>query len=109
MFFAGGSGILNSIRHVWQWKEEAMLCEIHMHDFKSHFQQYFLAYCTGPVSVYLAMACHCRLLSHLTVFSLFVQFKTTLKSHENYVFLDPFSSMAIFPQNNEKKTRILYW
>ena len=25
-FFAGGSGILNSNWHVWQWKEEAMLC-----------------------------------------------------------------------------------
>ena len=30
--------------HVWQWKEEAMLCKIHiMRDFKSHFQQNFLA------------------------------------------------------------------
>ena len=28
--------------------------------------------------------------------------KTTIKSHENYVFLYPFSSMAISPQNNEK-------
>ena len=25
-FFSGGSGILNSNWHVWQWKEEAMLC-----------------------------------------------------------------------------------
>ena len=25
-FFAGTSSILNSNRHVWQWKEEAMLC-----------------------------------------------------------------------------------
>ena len=56
-FFAGNSSILNSIRHVWQWEEEAMLCKIHMHDFKSHFQQEFLAYCTRPVSVHLAMAC----------------------------------------------------
>ena len=55
-FFAGGSGILNSTRHMWQCKEEAM-CEIHMHDFKSHFQKDFLAYCTSPVSVHLAMAC----------------------------------------------------
>ena len=43
LFSAGGSGILNSNWHVWQWKEEAMLCEIHMCDFKSHFQQDFLA------------------------------------------------------------------
>ena len=34
---------------------EVMLCEIHMHDFKSHFQQDFLAYCTRPVIVHLAM------------------------------------------------------
>ena len=25
-------------QHVWQWKEEAMLCWIHMRNFKSHFQ-----------------------------------------------------------------------
>ena len=53
--FAGGSGILNSDWHVWQRKEEAMLCKIHMHDFKSHFWQDFLAYCTRLVSVHLAM------------------------------------------------------
>ena len=57
LFFAGGSDILNSNWHVWQWKEEAMLCEIHMRNFKSHFQQDFLAYCTRPVSEHLAMAC----------------------------------------------------
>ena len=33
-----------------------MLCKIHMHDFKSRFQQSFLAYCTRPVSVHLVMA-----------------------------------------------------
>ena len=43
LFLAGVSGILNSNWHVWQWKEVAMLCEIHMCDFKSHFQQDFLA------------------------------------------------------------------
>ena len=57
LFFAGSSSILNSNRHVWQWKEEAMLCESHMHDFKSHFRWDFLAYCTRPVSVHLAIAC----------------------------------------------------
>ena len=35
------------------------------------------------------------------VFNLFAQFKTT-RSHENYVFLYPFSSMAISPKINEK-------
>ena len=34
-------------------------------------------------------------------FSLFAQFKTTTISHENYVFLYPFSNMAISPQINE--------
>ena len=56
-FFAGGRGILNSNQHVWQWKEEAMLCEIHMRDFRSHFWWDFLAYCTRPISVHLVMAC----------------------------------------------------
>ena len=47
----------------------------------------------------------CALAAHLTVFLSFAQFnfKTTTKSHENYVFLYPFSSMAISPQNNGKK------
>ena len=38
-----------------------------------------------------------------TVFQFFfAEFKTTTISHENYVFVCPFSSMAIPPQNNEK-------
>ena len=49
LFFAGGSGILNSNQHMWQWKEEAM-SKIHMCEFKSHFRQDFLAYCTRPVT-----------------------------------------------------------
>ena len=36
-FFAGGSGILNSNQHMWQSKEDAMLCEIHVCDLKSNF------------------------------------------------------------------------
>ena len=75
-----------------------MLCEIQMCDFKFHFLQDFLAYCTQPVSVHLAMACVGCLFKF---FSLFAQFKST-KSHENYVFLYPFFNMAISPQNNEK-------
>ena len=48
----------------------------------------------------------CRLLIQ-QFFSLFAQFKTT-KSHENYVFLYPFSNMAIFlPPNNKKMYFIL--
>ena len=101
LFFTGGSSILNSNWHMWQWKEEAMLCEIHMRNFRSHFQQDFLAYQyhTRPVSVHLVMArIGCSVNSF---FSLFAQFKTTRKSHENYVFLYPFSNMAISPQNND--------
>ena len=78
-FFAGSSSILNSIRHVWQWKEEALLCQICMHNFKSHFQSDFLAYCTRaskcafsdgtrPVSVHLAMACVSCLFNSFSVF-----------------------------------------
>ena len=63
----------------------------------THAQQDLLAYCTRPVSVHLVMACTgCSFNS----FCLFAQFKTT-KSHENHVFLYPFSSMAISPQNND--------
>ena len=56
-FFVGGNGILNSNQHMQQWKEEAILCEIHMHNFESHCQQDFLVYRTRPVSVHLTMAC----------------------------------------------------
>ena len=41
-------------------------------------------------------------------FSLFAQFKTTTKSHENYVFLYLLSNMAISPQNNERKKPVFY-
>ena len=74
-----------------------MLCKIHMRDFKSHFHQDFLAYCTRPVSMHLVIVCR---LFIQQFFSLFAQFKTT-KSHENYVFLYPFSNMTISPQNND--------
>ena len=107
-FFAGDSSILNSNQHVQQWKEEAMLCEIPMCNFKSHFWQDFLAYRTRPVCVHFVMArvsssfnCLCQLLVQ-PFFNLFAQFKTTTKSHKKYVFLYPFSNMAISPQNNEK-------
>ena len=100
-FFAGGSDIASSNRQAWQWKEGAMLCKIHMHDFKSHFQWHFLAYCTSPVSVHLAVACVGCSLNSFSIFLLFKN-KTTTKSHENYVFLYPFSGMAITPQNKNK-------
>ena len=39
--------------------------------------------------------------AHSTVFkNLFAKYKTT-KSHENYVFLYPFFSVAIFARNND--------
>ena len=47
-----------------------------------------------------------------TVFQSFAQFKATTKSHENYVFLYPFSNMARPPKNNVKTvfyTGKLYW
>ena len=99
-FFAGGSGILNSNWHVWQWKEEAMLYKIHMHNFKSHFQQDFLAYCTRPVNVRLTMACvGCS-------FDIFSIFLLSLKQQQNLMKIMfsriHFSNMAIYPQNNEK-------
>ena len=77
LFLAGGSSILNSKCHVWPWKERAMLCEIHMRDFKSHFWQDFLAYHTRPVSVYLAMACVSCLFDSFSVFLL------SLKQRQN--------------------------
>ena len=64
---------------MWQWKEEAMLCEIHMRDFKSHFWWYFLAYCTRPVSVHLAMACVCCSFTSFSTFLLSV----TVKQQQN--------------------------
>ena len=51
LFSAGGRGILNSNRHVWQWKEEAMLRKICKHNFNSRFRWDFFVYCTSPVSV----------------------------------------------------------
>ena len=45
----------------------------------------------------------CRLLIR-QFFNPFAQFKTTTKSHENYVFLYPFSNMAISPKILRKKT-----
>ena len=67
----------------------------------SHFWWDFVAYCTRPVSVHLAMVCvGCSFDS----FSVFLHsLKQQQKSHENYVFLYPFSSLAISTQNDERK------
>ena len=73
---------------------------IYMNNLKSHFWWDFLAYCTRPASVNLVMAFTGCSFNSFSIF--FAQFKTTTKFHENYVFLYPFSSMAISPQNNEK-------
>ena len=78
LFFAGGSGILNFNWYMWQWKEEAMGCEIHMHNFKSHIQQDFLAYCTRPVSVHLAMACVSCSFNSFSIFLLSLKIKINL-------------------------------
>ena len=64
-----------------------------------HAQQDFLAYCTRPVSVHLAMVCAGCSFNSFSVFLL------GLKQQQNLikiVFLYPFSGMAISPQNNEK-------
>ena len=100
-FFAGGCGISNSNWHMWQWKEEAMLCKIHMRDSKSHFWQDFLAYCTGPISVHLAMACvGC-------MFNSFSIFLFSLKQQQSLMKII-FSCIHFLiwpypPKNNEKK------
>ena len=80
-FFAGGSGIWNSNQHVWQWKEEAMLCEIHMqHDFKSHRPTRFLS-----LLHYASQGAFgdgvCRLLIILTAFQSFCS--VSLKQQQN--------------------------
>ena len=56
-FFHWWHGILNSNRHMWKWKEEAMLCEYTRATSNlTHFWQDFSTNCTRPVSVHLAMA-----------------------------------------------------
>ena len=49
----------------------------------------------------------CRLLIQKK-FNLFAQLKKMTKSHENSVFQDPFSNMAISPQNDVFYTGKLY-
>ena len=72
-----------------------------MHNFKSHFQQDFLAYCTRPVSVHLAMA------SVGCSFDSFSIFLLSLKQQQNIMKI-MFSCIhfpiiiAISPENNEK-------
>ena len=60
--------MLNSNRYMWQWKKEAMSCKIHIFNFKSHFWRDFLAYCTRPVGVHLAMACVGRSFDSFSIF-----------------------------------------
>ena len=105
-FFAGGSSILNSNRHMWQWKEEAVLCKIQMRDFRSHFWWYFLAYCIRPVSVHLAMACVCCLFTSFSIFLLSVkQQQNLMKIMFSCIH---FLVWPYLPQNNGEKTSILY-
>ena len=75
-----------------------------MHNLKSHFWWDFWAYCTRPASVHLPFGDGVHRLLVWQFFNLFAQFKTsTTKSHENYVFLYPFSSTAISPPPPKKK------
>ena len=103
-FFAGGSGIFNSNWHMWQWKEEAMLCKVHMRYFRSHFQGDFLAYCTGPVSVHLAMACVGCTFNSFSIFLLSLKQQSLIKIMFSCIhFL-----IWPYPHKIMKKT-ILYW
>ena len=91
-FLAGSRGILNSKRHMWQRKEEA-LCEIHMRNFKPHFRQDFLAYCTRPVSVHLVMACvSC---SGFSTFLLSLKQQNLMKNYVIHFPAWPYGDMAI--------------
>ena len=55
-----------------------MLCEIHVCDFRSHFRQDFLAYCTRPVRVHLVMACVGSLFDNFSIFLLRLKQQQTL-------------------------------
>ena len=106
-FFAGGSGILNSNWHVWQWKEEAMLCKIPMCNFNSHFLQDFLAYRTRSVSVHLAMACVSCSFNNFSIFLL------SLKQQQNLIKIT-FSCIHVPiwpypPKLMEKKTTTVFY
>ena len=71
-----------------------------MHDFKSHFQRDFLAYCTRPVSVHLAMV------SVSCLFNSFSIFLLSLKQQQNLMKIMfsciHFPAWPYPPQNNEK-------
>ena len=73
-----------------------------------HAQLQILACCTWSVSVHLAMVCW-LLIRVLQYFSVFAQFKTATKSHENYVFWYQFSYMAISPPPPLMIYFISYW
>ena len=78
---------------------------VHMHDFKSHFQWDFLAYCTRPVSVHLATA------SVGCSFNSFSIFLLSLKQQQNLVKIMfsciHFPICPYPPQNNDKLYFIL--
>ena len=108
VFFSssGGSSILISNQHMWQWKEETMLCKVHMSDFKSHFQQDFLAYCARPVSVHLVLACvSCS-------FDSFSIFLFSLKQQQNLMKIMfsciHFPIWPYHPKTKTNKTTVFY-
>ena len=71
-----------------------------MRNFKSHFQQDFLAYCIRPVSVHLVMVRVSRSFDSFSIFLL--SFKTTAKSQENYAFLYSFPVWPYLPKIMKK-------
>ena len=71
-----------------------------MDDFRSHFQEDFLAYCTKPVRVHLAMPCIGCLFNSFSVFLLSLK----QQNRTEIIFsLYSFSNTAISPPKYEQK------
>ena len=96
-FFTGSSGILISTGMCGSGRKKQCCAKYaYMCNFKSHFQQDFLAYCTGPVRVHLAMAyVGCS-------FDSFSVFLLSLKQQQNVFSCIHFPIWPYPPQNNEK-------
>ena len=104
LFFRWWQRHLEFQRNVWQWKEEAVLCKIHMRDFRSHF--WWLAYCVRPVRVHLVMAfVGCS-------FNGFSIFLLSLKQQQNLMkimfYCIHFPILPYPPQMIKKKTTVFY-
>ena len=82
LFFAGGSGFLNSNQHVWQWKEEAVLSAV-----RNSLAQLQISLPTR----FLSLLHKCAFgdgvsAARLTVFQSFCSVKKKKKSHEFFLF-----------------------